>query len=68
MNQLELAAHVKGMRDTAAAVVRRHAAIYARDVTLVQVEAICRALGDISIDEALEVLTGLQADHGPART
>jgi len=50
------------MKATATMVVQRHAAIYARDVPMETVEAICRALGEISIDEATAALDRLQLE------
>jgi len=61
MNREELAARVGEMRETAAMFVRRHAAIYAPDVSATMVDSICQALGDISIDEATAALDRLQA-------
>lgn len=64
----ELQEAVKGIRETAAAFVQRHAAIYARDVPIETVNAICGALGDISIDEATAVLDRLQSEYAPVRS
>ena len=61
MDRLELAETVANMKSTATMFVQRHAAIYARDVPIETVESICRALGDISIDEATAALDRLQA-------
>jgi len=61
MNQEELAATVGEMKETATMFVQRYAAIHARDVSTEMVDAICRALGDISIDEATAALDRLQA-------
>lgn len=49
MNREELAETVADMKETATMFVRRHAAIYAPDVSVQMVDSICQALGDISI-------------------
>lgn len=64
----ELVGMVSGMKVTASMVVQRHAAIYAKDVEIEDVNAICNALGDISIDEAIAALDRMQLETGiPAR-
>jgi hypothetical protein len=62
MDKAELAETVANMKSTATMFVQRHAAIYARDVPIETVESICRALGDISIDEATAALDRLQIE------
>ena len=62
MDRRTLAATVAGMKHTATLFVQRHAAISAPDVSPAMVEAICAALGDISIDEATAALDRLQAE------
>lgn len=56
MDRQAMAEHVRELRVTAARFVRRHAAIYAKDVPRAEVDAICTALGDITIDEATDAL------------
>jgi hypothetical protein len=63
MDLRQLRDTLSGLRDTATRLVRRHAAIYAPDVPLADVVAICTALGDISIDEAVAALDRLQEEH-----
>ena len=62
MDREQLREAVTNMRQTAEGLVQRHAAIYARDVPMYDVEAICRALGDISVDEAIAALDRLQRE------
>ena len=62
MDQQELREIVGNMKDTATMIVQRFAAIRAPDVPLEMVQAICTALGDISVDEATAVLVRLQRE------
>jgi hypothetical protein len=58
IEELRLAATV--MRRDAAVIVRVYALQHAPDVPTATVDAICGALGDISIDEAIDVLERIQ--------
>lgn len=65
MTREELAAQVADMRWTARLIVERHAAIYARDVPIAEVDAITAALGDISLDEAMAAIDRRQRELFP---
>jgi len=62
MDRDEARAEVSRLKHMATLAVRRHAAFYAPDVGPAMVEAICAALGDISIDEAIAELNRLQGE------
>ena len=62
MDRLELATAVAEMREAGSHVVQRYAAIHAPAVSSEMVAAICRALGDISLDEATAALDQLQRE------
>jgi hypothetical protein len=67
-HQEHLVRTVRAMKDTATMFVQRYAAFYTPDVSIDDVDAICKALGDISIDEATAALDRMQRDTGiPAR-
>jgi hypothetical protein len=68
MNREQLTESVARMKITASMFVQRYAALNARDVPQADVDAICNALGDISIDEATAALDRQQAKIGPARS
>jgi hypothetical protein len=62
LHRTQLVEQVRAMRVKAGLIVERHAAIYARDVSIDIVRDICGALGDISVDEATAVLDRLQRE------
>jgi hypothetical protein len=65
MNRDELAESVREMKHLAGLIVQHHWRLYARDVPRIEVDAICNALGDISIDEATAALDRHQREiHG----
>jgi hypothetical protein len=58
----DVAADVRQMRETATLAVQQHAAQRTPDVHSADVEAICNALGDISLEEAIAALDELQIE------
>jgi len=60
MTRRELAMNVQSMREAAGALVRKVAAERYPHVAPVDVEALCQALGEISIDEALAGLSAIE--------
>ncbi len=62
MDRAELSAEVGRLKHTATLAVQRHAALYAPDVAPAMVTAICAALGEISVHEAITELNKLQGE------
>lgn len=62
MNREQLVADVRWMRQGADAVVRAHARAITTLVDQAAIDAICKALGEISIDEAIAALDQLQIE------
>lgn len=67
MDRQQFASVVGEMRQSASMFVQRYAAVHARDVPMDTVEAFCRALGEISVDEATAALDRLQREHERAQ-
>ena len=65
MDRDALQMEVDRLTHAATLAVQRHAALYAPDVAPALVEALCAALGEISVHEAILELNKLQGEATP---
>lgn len=61
MDHHELTLAVRELRESADCYVRAYASVHTPHVPAIDLDAICRALGEISIDEAVVALDCLEA-------